>query len=89
VFPNVTTTKGSDLKRSIAGISRALTRVIRRNLAILLEGTATWTGACDAATLGSLLAAWRRGGASEGEEPGQMFPMAGVEWPALGLLRWF
>jgi hypothetical protein len=81
VLPNVTTTKGSDLKRSIAGISRALTRVIRRNLAILLEGTATWTGACDAAAFGSLLVTAFRGGgatASEAEEPGQVFPMPGV-----------
>jgi hypothetical protein len=38
VSPKVTTTNGSDLNPSIAVISRALTRVIRRNFATLVGG---------------------------------------------------
>lgn len=48
VFPNVTTTNGSDLNLSIAGMPRALTIVIRRNFAMVPveEGTAISIGAC-------------------------------------------
>jgi hypothetical protein len=79
VFPNVTTTKGSDLNRSMAGMSRALTRVIRRNFAILLDGTETRVGASNFnGSVGLIFDAEgvAVAGAPEEAEPGQTFPMS-------------